>query len=193
VDATGRVLQSFGADAKSFSPGRPAVHERRIATVRGGGVVSAHRDRYRIDRWDAQGRLVGRLERRADWFPPWSDYSQGPFDEVRPKPMVLGVWEDAQGLLYVNLRVAATNWTPVRAASTSPRRERALSSYSDADRFVDSVLEILDPVRGVLVASARVTSFAAGFTPQGLLYSIRETAAGAEVIDVWQVQLRRPR
>lgn len=90
VSPNGNLVRSFGGVLRN----EPAPW-RRVTQSREGTLLVAPREgAYRIERWDTAGRLLRVYERQASWFPlnATGDHS---------KPSILGIHEDADGLLWV--------------------------------------------------------------------------------------------
>ncbi|HEU0055024.1 MAG TPA: hypothetical protein VFQ39_17680 [Longimicrobium sp.] len=191
----GEVLRSFGADAAGvMRPDRPADGFRVIAPARGGNLWSAPINRYRIELWDPrEGRLLKTLVRRTDWFPDWHVLPRGYPDLARPVTAVEGIREDASGLLWVFLRTADARWTAA-PRPRDPSRERGVVPMAELHRYLDTVVEVIDPVRGRLVATGRAARHyeAVSLNGTGLVHSRREGADGVELLDVWEVKLINP-
>ncbi|HEX7239674.1 MAG TPA: 6-bladed beta-propeller [Longimicrobiaceae bacterium] len=189
LDERGRISRSFGAVRPTVRPDLPFLNVRRVAAGRENRIWSAYLNRYVVEAWDSRGVLHLALERRPGWFAPWLE--PGPSPRLAPpRPLVAAIREDAQGRVWVLLHVADQNW-----------RKRALrrvgSEYEitpeDQDHFYDTVIEVLDPRTGRLVASARHPRYVRGFAGDGLLYTYREDADGVPAYEVWRTRLTSPR
>lgn len=138
----GEVVRSFAETEVVLPGGRTHLH-RRIARSRDGTIWLAHENRYQVERWDTAGTRLATLRADRDWFPP----STGRPDITGP--MISSVWEGENGLLFVLMNVPAT----------SPRDEEAQEGRSNwlvaADSGTDSVIEVIDPRTGALVARHR--------------------------------------
>ncbi|MDE2652827.1 MAG: hypothetical protein OXI71_03335 [Gemmatimonadota bacterium] len=60
-----------------------------------------------------------------------------------------------------------------------------VSSISREQRY-DSIVEVIDPARGVVLRSQRFPWNGHGFTNDGLIVSQRVDALGVVILDVWR-------
>jgi hypothetical protein len=74
-------------------------------------------------------------------------------------------------------------------AKRDKRRERKILAAASLGKYVDTMIDVIDPLKGQLLASQRVEGAFIGFASENLIYSRRELDSGSEVIDVWQVRL----
>lgn len=199
----------------NYNPARPALclFDRDLALVRCfGGTTSLQRTgayelerqlsagpdatvwsapvmyQYVIERWDSLGNRIEALRRSASWFPvmrPEDDPHLSPA-KARPLPRVTGLWADDRGQLWTSIIVADEHWSA--AAATPQSREGGPPlPLAEWPRYFDTMIEIIDPVGGKVIASQRFPGVFGGFTTNGLLTEFREGADG-----VLQVVLFRP-
>jgi hypothetical protein len=182
LDPGGRIARSFGG-GEPFDPGRPYLGVLLLSAASGNRIWSAHFGAYRIDLWSLDGSRLRTLVRDANWFGPW-DHEPYSLDRARRHPRIVGVAEDPQGRLWVNIKVPNPRWRP-----PADGKEMRLDETPDDGEFF-TVLEVLDPRTGRLLARGRFAQNLIGFIGNGLtLFSRREDAAGNVVIDVWRVRL----
>jgi hypothetical protein len=62
---------------------------------------------------------------------------------------------------------------------------------ADLDRAFDTVIEVIDPARGLLVASRRVDQALAFNVGGGRVGRVRSLASGAVVPEIWSLVLHR--
>jgi hypothetical protein len=194
VNAEGEVVRSFGADDLKIELGEkrnPIAHFRRIAAAGPSSIWSARVDAYIVERWKTDGTLESRVTRNVPWFPPGLPLATGRQDEVKPHPSIRGVWEDETGLLWVNISVADALWQPIGNAPKTGR-ERPPLGMMELHRYVDTIVEVLDPVRGRVIASARRPEILQSVTGSNEFFSRREGSDGGEVIDIWRPRLVYP-
>ena len=111
VGQDGEFLQQMD-EVPVVDPFRPLEEFRRHLEVPpDGSVLSAHTERYRIDRWNPEtGELLSAHARDVDWFPaPDPDPMRGPPDHP-PPPAVTGMELDAEGRLWLSLSRPAADW-----------------------------------------------------------------------------------
>jgi hypothetical protein len=178
LSSDGRWLRSFGGEAGVVTPVYGIALVRQLAAARSGGVWSARLDRYEMEEWDLAGKRRRALRRRADWFYPT------PGEETWARgalfPQLAGIREDERGRLWTIARVP-----------TRPTRPQATSEGSGPARLdasYQTVLEILDPTRGVVVARTRVPGGLRGFVMTDHAYRVVEDNDGNLSLEVFQVR-----
>lgn len=191
------ALHLFGQDGeliRSFDP-RPVdnsvVLGRAFAEARDGQLWAAHRKEYRIDLWSLEtGELVKALVRKADWFPvDFEGAGRGPRRDAPPSPSVLDIEQDADGRLWVMIRVATDRWTDA-FEKTPEDAHPEYGEYRLADVHVgyDTVVEVIDPTVGAVLATTTVDQ-ALAFLRRGIASSLHEPADGWPARRFWQLQL----
>lgn len=186
LDTQGRIARSFGGGGL-LDPRKPYLGVLRLFPAPGDRIWSAHFGAYRIDLWSLDGSRLQTLVRDAAWFRPWDNEPISSTVAERRHPRVVSVAEDPQRRLWVNVAVPGPRWRPPHGG-----REMRLDEL-DEDAEFDTVLEVLDPRNGRLLARGRFAQSMSGFIGNGpMLFSRREDAAGNVVIDVWRVRLSTP-
>ena len=189
------VLGPDGAVLRSFGDANPRVYRERdqfnirwVERSNEGDLWLAHVDRYEIERWSIDGRLLRTYRRDASWFPP-RDYSTRRAPEAPPPPMVRAVWQDVAGRVWTISRVPSAEWkAPARVGSS---REQPVPPFEVEDRNSDAIVEVFDPSSGALLASRRFPHYLLGNVGLGAVYALRATDNGDLRVDVWQMRLTR--
>lgn len=155
---TGGIGRSFGDPAPSIRPG----HEEDIARVmqRGRGDslwVVRTSQRYDLELWPLGANAPSRILRReAPWFPARQFPAPTVPSGAAPAPEVLGVWEDLQRRVWVMIRVADPRWKSALARGETVRGHGpARRTYADPAEYYDTLFEVIDADRGVLLAKHR--------------------------------------
>ena len=181
--ATGYVMHVVRPDG-SASPlvpagmvlrSRPSASQRCLAAA-GMTVWAARPDRYELTEYAADGTPLKVLKRVVDWFPDRE--VEGVVDNAAkepPYPYLRDVHVDEEGLIWTMVRLADADWAPVEDVGTISRERR-----------YDSIVEVIDPGRGLVVRSQRFPWEGDGFTNDGLVVSQRKDALGVVVLDVWR-------
>ncbi len=190
VNRHGVVLKSFGADVAVLDPMMPAGSNRVAAFARPDEIWAALINRYVIERWTLQGKKTLIIERRAEWFQPWQRYD-GPQTVVRPPATVHAVWEDDSQNLWVAISVADANWRRTDFQN-KPGDMIAIPRSSKHDIY-DTIIEVIDPRAGVLVATQRLPLHLQSMGNGQVFISYHEDEVGHPKYDVWRLRLTAPR
>lgn len=185
VTADGDVLRSFGEGPYSTN----------IAPSGDSAVWVAQVDRYRVAKWHIDGRLLAVYERVADWFPPPADNRSRQAGDRSVR--LTEISEDEQGRLWVHTSIRTLR--EVRGVDATTGQEVSVLRLSPDPATAQEVIEVLDPVTGVVIASRRIpgSDGIAAMGVGGFYQRVhRETEAGELLIDVWASRLvgaERPR
>ncbi|CAN5855410.1 hypothetical protein BH23GEM9_BH23GEM9_18590 [soil metagenome] len=180
----GSIIRSFGPRQPPDAP--PQRASRRLAASRmSGSFWAARLTEYVIERWDTSGRLLLQLKRTVSWFPP----NVEPRGDGPPSPAITAIWEDERGPIWVMIVVADQNWQRnhdrLRRMQTGPE---VLIQPADQHGLGDTVLEVIDPATGALLASRRLDP--AFFSRAGgLLFRYTEGVHGTPSYELFRPRL----
>ncbi len=151
---------------------------------------SAPPNRYEIDQYAMNGLLRQTLRRTAPWFEAWEKPVAGWQDEVRPNTRLLGVTEDMDGRLWTLVQVPAADWKAARKPPADPRREtnRPGPTPGEMNKYLETVIEVIDPKTGQLFATKRLPGLISGFFHGNLVIGMHEDEEGILYTDVWQLK-----
>lgn len=176
LDANGALIREVGeSDTLVPSP-------RRIFAGRDNSVwIVAMTHRWRLEHWDLSGQRLQSLDEAPGWFTPHEELLS-PSPDRPPQPLVQDGWVDQEGRLWIIGKVADANWQdgigdPVDGASP----------IADADRAYDTIIAVLDPVTGAVIAEARFDAAYPFMAEPGVLMRVSTTDAGwhrAELVRV---------
>jgi hypothetical protein len=173
--AGGPALASFDV----VTPNRAAIEAGRFVSIDATGLIwSTQRVGYMIRVWDARGREVREITAARPWT---SDSIRRHIDYLKEKPdaQISGLEFDASGRLWVFAVVPDAHWAPVK----DPAQLNMKRGY-------DTIIEVIDPVTGKLLAQARMDEVVTPFA-KGLAQSMIEDANGELRIQIWGLQLTR--
>lgn len=173
IDASGRVIRSFGSRDAAYSPSDPMARFRAIAVDPEGIIWSAHHNRYEIEAWDTLGNYRGTLRRNVDWFRPWK------LPDTGPAPTLRSLWHDGR-YLWVLITVQDLSWKGPFPDPFGP---------NEYHKVWDTMLEVIDPRTGELVASQRFPNLMERIN-EGIVHSINEYD-GVLRAQVMQLHLKR--
>jgi hypothetical protein len=184
VEPDGTVSRSIGPANGTVVPGID------VSLARGSDNTfwAALGNSYVITRWSPQGEPLLEVQRTADWFIPWTTPATGSARYDRPQPTLSAVHEDADGLLWTLVHVAASGWRSQgvdRGAEVAP-------ILAEHNALYDTMVEVIDPVKGTLVASRRLQGRWLGFLEGGMIYAYGEDSQGNSQYDIAGLSLERP-
>lgn len=185
VEPSGEVVRSLGAVEPEYDPREPMRLSRVVAAgPDGGSVWTVGRGDYRIELWDTTGTRRAVLQRDADWFEPYVLGTPLEPDGPPPPPQVSLMTRDAEGRLWIAVLVAADDWRAGFSRAENGRYEPQIA------QIYDTILEVVEPSTGRLLASRRFTdhSFSV-FLDGSLIVSYEEDEAGYPFLDVWRFSL----
>jgi hypothetical protein len=155
VATDGQVKNSFGATTALYRPDIPFIDRRALAHAGYLSVWSGHRTQYLVEMLSAEtGAATLQFRREVSWFPPrLAPGSSLLSADVPPEPFLRDLHQDDHGYLWVLITVAGTDWrTGVRADPSGGHGIRVV----DEERYYASVIEVINPAEGSVMASLRV-------------------------------------
>jgi hypothetical protein len=177
----GQRSNAIGDPSRPLTPGREVFFPHRVAASRRGGFWAVPQSgEYRIEHWTVSGVRDVYLRRRPTWHTALEPThgSGDPLTMDFPPSMHLGVAEAENGYLWVVTRVA----DPKRRRAPLDTLRNVEGRYVTArswDQVWDSVIELIDPARGTVVAAQRFDEmFHLMILPSGKVVHITETEAG---------------
>jgi hypothetical protein len=175
-NALGVVERDIGARDTSESQSR---HSGGIALAPDGTLWTTTRyGPWRLKHWDAAGRLLGVVEPAANWLVDSiaARRSWYPKPDQAPPPVIRAIWFDAAGRLWVLGEVADRHWKEgfIPVDSTEP----AGKYHIEADKYLDTIVEVRDPTTGRLIAAARFDIDCGSIAEPGVLVHEADTHAG---------------
>jgi hypothetical protein len=149
LDANREIVRSFGTDTAMLLPGARILGSRVIAPAREGGIWSARPNAYIIERWDASGAKGSTVVRDARWFQSWVT-PRSHYTHENPTPRTVGLHEDDKGRLWVITYTAPPDHRPAY-----DQNWHGEVTEDDTRRVIDTIIEVIDPRSGQLLARER--------------------------------------
>lgn len=185
-----RVLDASMTPVRAFLRGAPSsadvsVEElrRRMAVSPDGRIAISHYARYSIEIWDISGRHLRTLSRT----PALLSTTLAPGS---PPRYVESVRYDRMGRVWTVTHVPDARWRESLGPSRDPYGREVVGVGSGmAFRYHDSVVEVVDPERGILMGSIRIDPRVDLISDDGYGASYREDAVGLPYIDIWRFVL----
>ena len=184
-------LRTSVVRSESFGPLRPrrryedpSTALQRLSATPTGGAWSLSEWRYELLEFERNGEVRRLVTGTPEWLP--SERRGGLGSRTEPPPAALtAMWDGQDGLLWVVGRVPASTFPE---AWPSGRGEVTVARVGYEYLF-DSVIEVLDLRRGVLVARARVPGFVLSVLPGPRLVRYEVTEQGAVRLGVLGLRL----
>ncbi len=187
VDQAGKLLRQFGGDG-SYRADRPFESIRRLGAAPNNSFWSAKLYEYRLQLYDSQRRVSLDLIRRADWFPTLARnaFPQGGRLDQPPTPEIKGIWQDANGLVWVVATLQSPQWKP------TPLNGRPGQPFdTPLNEVLQTAIEVIDPATATVITSTRVRFATLWVLRNGYHASYRESSDGTPVVDIWHLTLTR--
>ncbi|WP_423924483.1 hypothetical protein [Candidatus Palauibacter sp.] len=170
----GGVTRMIDAEGVTLADVGDLPHERWLqqffffpmTTDGEGRVWRARPNEYVVEAWDPEDSAVDiRLEGSPDWFTPGPPQPGYPLEA--PGPSVIGSLAYDEGLLWIATWVADSEWAEVAGA-------RWEDGALDGNKLMDTVLEVIDPRTGALVARTVHDEFLWRTGDGAFLYALRQ-------------------
>lgn len=173
LDRTLQTVRTFLPGPIPTFPAEIRAAQRRIGVAPDGRIVVSHVDRYELEVWRADGSGGRVLLRSPPWFQTGGTEVDRASRSAGPPAAILAEAPriDAAGRLWTVVRIAAS---PAPAATGDD---------------VDSVVEVIDPDSGELIASARVDADLRLIAPGGWAAAYREDEEGRAYVDVYAMEV----
>jgi hypothetical protein len=186
LSSDGRVVKSLGSPIS-----QPNTTEGQLAGLR---TLAQESDssfwvgrlfEYTIELWSTAGKLLKEFHLARDWFPAAMPRQVGPLDHDRPIPMLLRLHRDTQGHLVALLRRARPDW------KARPGVSRAWMNPSDATKYIEQVIEVIDTSSGRLLGTIvhRDPPTILGLLDDDRVFGVAEDAAGRLMPVLWLLQV----
>jgi hypothetical protein len=196
LDSAGTVVREFGPPpdmAASSTPRFPLIFAGSP-----GHIWLPDNFQYRLQEWSTDGTLRRTVVRKPTWFPtlPASELSRALRETSgvkvrRPMPWLGKGYQDSAGLVWTFSTIADEDWNQVRVfTQAGPHGPSERIEDDEWHNFYDTMIEVIDPGRGKLVAALR-SDFHLRIVDGGpYLYSVRNDSSGARLIDLWRFDLK---
>lgn len=175
------VLDRTGLVVTSFLPrGSGTIGSRVVAsTIDRIWVGKMHRPT--LEEWSLSGERVRVIDRDLDWFEPWDTVGEGALEGLRFRPRVAGLGVDGEGRLWVKTYIPLVDRESVRSAA-------------DYNRVMDTLIEVLDPETGELLAQRRFDpAYIRRVAGRDLWATVRQDTTGYVFVDIWRGRLKQRR
>lgn len=181
LSPTGDLIRELGADDSAAG----MLHTPRwlVRGADGSFWSMPMQFRWRLEHWDSIGAAISVLERRPDWFAPYTRLS-APDRNHAPQPTVQGVWTDGTGRLWVLGMAADAYW---ELGLSSHRPGSPTSVIANPDKVYDTILEAIDLRTGKPMATARLDPSYPSVVEPDVIMHVRDTAGGWKKAELLKV------
>lgn len=191
-DLAGNYIRSFGDLGDAIDPRNNTVDWWWLTPSANNQICGIpYSQRYLIELYDEAGHTIRRIERHADWYPPFKDpWNVTP--DKQPYPMMFGCWVDSAGLLWVIGNVSDRTWAR-GLGDPKPAEGRVGVYYPFADwqKLYDGIIEVIDPARNVVVTTRRFDNTLNLVVGPGVIGGVREDEEGHIFLEVLRINLLR--
>lgn len=191
IDFNGRRTRSFAPQGDGYRSDQADLYRRSIA-ISESSLWSARHTEYVLESWDTVGNNLQRIDRVVEWFPPGSRFG-APRDDpgARPAPGIMAIEIDSAGFIRTLSWVADERWrSALRAMPGLYGRDELRVPVADRAKYWDTIIEILDPRNGKIIAAGRFDQAFRGFAGPEHIYHYRETGDSEPVLDVYRLIAR---
>lgn len=185
LDGSGRLVRSIDPPTAMYRVGQFPDFRPVAPAARAGGIWLAAPNRYEVTLWSTEGRQLRTISRAPPWFRAWNQLSR-PFTSPA-QTAITAIHQDADGLLWVVTRVPDPTW---RVPAGHPdSREAEVSSASQSARYLDTVIEVIEPDSGRVVAAAHDSGLPFRFLGDHLAYRLIDGAQGSTRVEILRVRI----
>jgi hypothetical protein len=185
-DSARRSYRSFGAGSDTPGATSATAVLRVIAVIAGRELWSMRQDSFLLERWSPDGNRLASRTRIADWM-GWPEDSARKYPGA-PRPFIVSMREDPQGRLWTLGLVPGAEWK-------EPGRVRVggevfIQEVQSADESFDTMIEVVDPRTGKLMASIKHPIRFNQFADSEYLVQSEEMPDGSRRISLWRFELK---
>jgi hypothetical protein len=168
----------------------PMTRAGAVAATPTGEIWLADRLEYELT-LRSGGRVVRRITRAVDWFPPDTSPMAGPPWMGKGRTFITAIFVDREGLLWVLLKRKNPRWT---GEPVAPKTSIAISGLPPLAQIFEGVLEVLDPDSGALIDSRVVGGDMIAFLDDHRMYqNVEDESTGVTHLQTWNIRLDRSR
>lgn len=183
-NAGGAHMQSYGTSIAGCSADCSWRLARIIVPDRQGiWLVSRFFD-YSAEHWSVDGRMLKRLNIRADWFQPYDSLLM-PTPDRPPQALVTGAWLDRAGRLWIIGNTPDHDWAEGLGTERTGEGGQHYFPIERREQVLDGIIEVRDTATGALLAFRRLDD-APYLLPAGdqLVGRLYEDDAGWVMVDL---------
>ncbi len=188
-DPMARIIASYSPHGTATRPGYSSFIIQHISRDPRGRIITVEYLAYDISVWSQLGAERRDVQRRPTWFAQPTSVGMGPKEP--PPPGIKGIATEGENLLWVATSVPAATWASAWKDASAIGGEIRTSSIA-LERLYDTMLEILDPVAGSVVARLKLNGFIIGLLPGGRLVKYDVDMIGEPRVSIIQASVVAP-
>lgn len=189
--ASARVLRSFspGAGTLRQSDGTAIMHF--VTGTPSGDILSSTPHSFAVYSWSRTGQLKSSLVRRGPSIPDRVPDQDVGTPRVAPSPAVSGLMVDEAGLVWLFVRVPASNWRD-GWSELPPGSAEASRRQIGWSKLFNTRIEVIDPVRAELVARTDLPGLVISTLGSGRVAVYGTSALGEPEVRIDKLRLQLP-
>ncbi len=185
-----RMLQSFGGSEGELRPNAMQASLYSLTRVDPLRFWAGARNAYRIELWTRDGTLERTLVREPAWFQGVSAADLG-WSNRPPPPNLAAIDIDRDGLIWAFVAVPAPAWREAWP-KLSPKQREVEGASLAIDRLFDTMVEVLDPTRNVVVSRARLPGVPLAALSGRRMATYQVTEDGRTTVTIRALDVRQP-
>jgi hypothetical protein len=187
------VAASFGPQATVPPPRDPRHDFRSISTMAADHFWASHFSSQRLEQWSVTGQLLRVLE----GAPAWLEGSLRPHTRVTslktvmepPPPFIVSSRLANERTMWLLGIVPERRWRAPKL--TQVGSEFAVQDSGPMHELFDTIIEVIDPIAGTLLARSRVDQYFNQFADGEHLARRLELPSGEVVVEIWRLRVAR--
>ncbi|MBP6774401.1 MAG: hypothetical protein KA154_15495 [Gemmatimonadaceae bacterium] len=188
INASGELVRSFGGAGALMRTDIAYFGEVEIAVKNADRFWAARKNEYVLEAWTGDGKQITRLSVETDWFPAWVDTEAWPSNRL-PHPRTVGLHVDAGGLIWVAILRPKSDYLSHLFAVKTDEGQAFLAR--DIGLAVTTEIQVLDPVRSVILARKEVLGYIGGFAADRVVFGQRGNSVEGESLQLFRLSLVR--
>lgn len=190
LDKFGKILDSFGSEVPEYRNNQHLIWRSLAGNKHRSELWAAHLTEYRIEQWSLAGHKMKEYSRDVLWFR--ASIRAGPdlnrMDQP-PKPALIDLRLDEHERLWVVIHVADKEWQQ-GVGKVRDFYGRTVRGPSDPRRYYDTIVEVIDTKRNVLIARGRFDAPMRFVGETSGMYEYSTDDEGFPLVQLWRVTLQ---
>lgn len=182
IGADGDILVTFDGETSEARPDRPLAQHRQLGASGDTAFWSARLHEYRLDQYGVDGSSIRTLVVQD----AWEEVASSDLSAGASRPAIMDVQEDRGGRVWILSRTPDPRWEDAVAQRWGAHGlSYEIETYHD---FLDTIVDVIDPERGRLLARLGWDGYAIAFVAPGVLVSYDDSTVIPRLV-LWRVRL----